>query len=47
MIWHVVVFQLLLALKIFEENVVRIEIDEKNGLLAAANGLSEVKIFRI
>ncbi|OMJ77969.1 hypothetical protein SteCoe_22323 [Stentor coeruleus] len=46
-IWHALVFQLLLALKIFEENVVRIEVDEKNGLLAAANGYSEVKIFRL
>ena len=47
LIWHTMVFQLLVAVKVFDDSITSIEIDEKNLLLAVSSCYSEIKIFKI
>ena len=46
-IWHAVIFQIILAIKVFEESIINIDIDTVNNVIAVGNCYSEIKIFRI
>ena len=46
-IWHSVVFHVLLSLKVFDEGISHIDVDLENGILAIGNIFSIIKTFRI
>ena len=45
--WHAVIFHIIAALKLFDEAIIHIDVDSKNGIIAIANCYSVIKAFRI
>ena len=45
-IWHAIIFQLILAVKIFEESITQIDIDPLNNIIIISNSTSGIKMFK-
>lgn len=47
LIWHTIIFQLQVAVKIFDDAITVLEIDDARNLLIVCNTYSEMKMFKI